>query len=58
MEAPTYRYRFIVWCPTAGASQKDDLVRVADMVIAVVVPEALRRLGEGRALGRLVIEMG
>jgi NADPH:quinone reductase-like Zn-dependent oxidoreductase len=50
---------------------KDDLVRVADMVIAGVlrtkvertyplegVPEALRHLGEGRALGKLVIEMG
>ena len=50
---------------------KDDLVRVADMVVAGVlrttvertyplegVPEALRHLGEGRALGKVVIEMG
>jgi NADPH:quinone reductase-like Zn-dependent oxidoreductase len=50
---------------------KDDLVRVADMVIKGAlrttvertyplegVPDALRHLGEGRALGKLVIEMG
>ena len=50
---------------------KDDLVRVADMVVAGAlrtniertyplegVPEALRHLGEGRALGKLVIEVG
>jgi NADPH:quinone reductase-like Zn-dependent oxidoreductase len=49
---------------------KDDLVRVADMVVAGAlrttvertyplegVPEALRHLGEGRALGKLVIEI-
>jgi NADPH:quinone reductase-like Zn-dependent oxidoreductase len=50
---------------------KEDLVRVADMVASGSyhitiertyplegVPEALRHLGEGRALGRLVIEIG
>ena len=50
---------------------KDDLVRVADMVVAGVlsttvertyplegVPEALRHIGEGRALGKVVIDMG
>lgn len=50
---------------------KQDLLRVADMVVASVmrttidrtyplegVPEAMRRLGEGRALGKLVIEVG
>lgn len=50
---------------------KADLSRVADMVVAGElrtsiertyplegVPEALRHLGEGRALGKLVIEMG
>jgi NADPH:quinone reductase-like Zn-dependent oxidoreductase len=49
---------------------KDDLVRVADMLVAGAlrttvertyplegVPEALRHLGEGRALGKLVIEI-
>jgi NADPH:quinone reductase-like Zn-dependent oxidoreductase len=50
---------------------KEDLVRVADMVVTGAlrttiertypfegVPEALRHLGEGRALGKLVIEIG
>ena len=50
---------------------REDLVRVADMVVAGRlrttidraypldrVPEALRHLGQGRALGKLVIEMG
>jgi NADPH:quinone reductase-like Zn-dependent oxidoreductase len=50
---------------------KDDLLRVADMVVAGElhitiertypldrVPEALRHLREGRALGKLVIEIG
>lgn len=50
---------------------KEDLIRVADMVLAGVVrptiertyplegvPEALRHLGEGGALGKLVIEIG
>lgn len=50
---------------------KDDLLRVANMVVAGTlhttvertyplegVPEALRHLGEGRALGKLVIEIG
>jgi len=50
---------------------REDLVRVADMVVSgelkttvertyplEAVPEALRHLGEGRALGKLVIEIG
>jgi NADPH:quinone reductase-like Zn-dependent oxidoreductase len=50
---------------------KEDLLRVAGMVVAGTlhtaiertypldgVPEALRHLGEGRALGKLVIEIG
>jgi NADPH:quinone reductase-like Zn-dependent oxidoreductase len=50
---------------------QEDLVRVADMVVAgslrttidrtyplVGVPEALRHHGEGRALGKLVIDIG
>lgn len=50
---------------------KDDLVRAADMVVAGelrttieriypldAVPDALRHLGEGRALGKLVVEVG
>ena len=50
---------------------KEDLLRVADMVVAGAlrttierryplegVPEALRHLGQGRALGKLVIEVG
>lgn len=50
---------------------QDDLLRVADMVVAGTlrptiertysldaVPEALRHLGEGRALGKLVIDIG
>jgi NADPH:quinone reductase-like Zn-dependent oxidoreductase len=50
---------------------KEDLIRVADMVLAGVirttiertyplegVPEALRHLGDGGALGKLVIEIG
>jgi NADPH:quinone reductase-like Zn-dependent oxidoreductase len=50
---------------------KEDLIRVAEMVAAGTlratiertytldeVPEALRHLGEGRALGKLVIEIG
>jgi len=50
---------------------QEDLLRVADMVVAGTirtsiertyplegVPEALRHLGEGRALGKLVIEVG
>ena len=50
---------------------KDDLIRVGEMVAAGTlratiertytldeVPEALRHLGEGRALGKLVIEIG
>ena len=50
---------------------KEDLLRVAEMVVAGAlhtfiertypldrVPEALRHLGEGRALGKLVIEVG
>jgi NADPH:quinone reductase-like Zn-dependent oxidoreductase len=50
---------------------KEDLLRVADLVVAgslrttiertfplAAVPDALRHLGEGRALGKLVIEIG